>query len=209
MRWRRSTPRGSAPKEGLRDGRQKGAESNARNLAATGRFEYVGTPGLVLGTSFWSGDTGFGFPRIDSNVTLAEVDGRYRYGELGVRGQYAHVFLDGMGELNRAVQRTVGVSPNIGEQMRGFYLEGSYFVIPRPAPREVAMFVRYENFDTQYRMPPGFQPLKEFDRDAWIVGVTYFPDPDVAVKIDYTVLRNQSDVIVAPNSLNLGLGWWF
>ncbi len=200
---------GFSAEEGLRAGRQKGAESNARNIAGTGRLEYVGTPGLVLGASFWSGDTGFGFPRVDSSVTLAEVDGRYRHGEIGIRGQYAHVFLDGMGELNRAVLRTVGVSPNTAEQMRGFYLEGSYFVMPRPAPREVAVFVRYENFDTQYRMPEGFQPLPEFDRDAWIVGVTYFPDPDVAVKIDYTVLRNQSNVIVAPNSLNLGLGWWF
>ncbi len=34
-------------------------------------------------------------------------------------------------------------------------------------------------------MPAGFLPLKEFDRDAWVVGVTYYPDPDVAVKVDY------------------------
>ena len=195
--------------EGIREGRQKGAQSNARNLAGTGRLEYVGTPGLVLGTSFWSGDTGFAFPRFDSGVTLVEFDGRYRLGELETRGEYAHGFLDGMDELNRTIQRTVGVSPNVAEQVRGFYLEGSYFVVPKPAPREVAVFLRYENFDTQYRMPAGFQPLKEFDRDAWVFGVTYFPDPDVAVKVDYVVLRNQSDVVEAPNSFNIGLGWWF
>ena len=82
-------------------------------------------------------------------------------------------------------------------------------MVPKPAPLELAAFVRYENFDTQYRMPSGYLPLKEFDRDAWVFGITYFPDPDVAVKIDYTVLNNQSDVIQAPNSLNIGLGWWF
>ena len=38
--------------------------------------------------------------------------------------------------------------------------------------------------------------------DAWVVGVTYFPDPDIAVKVDYTVLNNQSDVIQAPNEMN-------
>ena len=200
---------GFSADEGLRGGRQKGVKSNARHLAGTGRLEYVGTPGLVLGTSFWGGDTGFSFPRIDASVTMIEFDGRYRFGELDVRGQYAHAFLDGMDELNRVIQRTVGVSPNVAEQIRGLYVEGSYFVMPQPAPREVALFLRYENFDTQYRMPPGFQPLKEFDRDAWVFGVTYFPDPDVAVKLDYTVLRNQSDVIQAPNSLNIGLGWWF
>ncbi|MCE2515835.1 MAG: hypothetical protein J4F37_12655, partial [Acidobacteria bacterium] len=195
--------------EGLREGRQKGAESNARHVAGTGRIEYVGTPGLTLGASFWRGRTGFAAPRVDSGLTLAEVDGRYRVGEVGVRGLYAHAFLDGTGPLNRAVQRTTGINPNVAREMRGFYLEGSWFVVPRPAPREVAIFVRYENLDTQFRMPQGHQPLPAFDRAAWIAGVTYFPDPDVAVKVDYTVVRNRSAVIDAPNSFNIGLGWWF
>lgn len=200
---------GFSADEGIREGRQKGAESNVRSLAGTGRLEYVGRPGLVLGTSFWSGETGFQDRRIETSVTMVEFDGRYRRGELEARGQYAHGFLDGMGELNASRQRTVGVSPNVARQVRGFYLETSYFVSPRPAPREAAVFVRYENFDTQYRMPTGFLPLREFDRDAWVFGLTYFPDPDVAVKLDYTLLRNQSDVVKAPNSLNVGLGWWF
>ena len=200
---------GFSADEGLRDGRQKGSKSNARSLAGTGRLEYVGTSGLVLATSVWSGETGFRELRFDTSVTMFEFDGRYRLGELEARGQYAHGFLNGMGELNRSIQRTVGVSPNVAEEIRGFYFEGSYFVVPKPAPLELAVFLRYENFDTQFKMPSGFQPLKEFDRDAWVVGLTYFPDPDVAVKLDYTVLRNQSAVIQAPNSLNIGLGWWF
>ena len=200
---------GFSAEEGIREGRQKGAESNVGSLAATGRVEYVGTPGLVVGASFWNGDTGFRDVRVDTKMTMVEFDGRFKFGELETRGQYAHGFLDGMGALNVSRQRVTGVSPNVAEQVRGFYLEGSYFVSPRPAPREVAVFVRYENFDTQYRMPTGFRPLKEFDRDAWVVGLTYFPDPDVAVKLDYTVMRNQSDVIDAPNAFNVGLGWWF
>ena len=195
--------------EGLRDGRQKGAESNARHVAGTGRVEYVGTPGLTLGASVWRGRTGFATPRVESGLTLAEVDGRYRVGEAGIRGLYAHAFLDGAGALNGAVQRTTGINPNLAREMRGFYLEGSWFVVPRPAPREVAVFVRYENLDTQFRMAPGYEPLPAFDRAAWIAGVTYFPDPDVAVKVDYTVVRSRSAVVDAPNSFNVGLGWWF
>ena len=200
---------GFSADEGFRDGRQKGSESNARALAGTGRLEYVGHPGLVLGSSFWSGDTGFRDLRFETSVTMIEFDGRYRRGDFEARGQYAHGFLNGMGELNASRQRTIGVNPNVAEQIRGSYLEASYFVVPQPAPRELAVFVRYENFDTQYRMPSGYVPLKEFDRDACVFGVTYFPDPDVAVKLDYTVLNNQSDVVQAPNSLNIGLGWWF
>ena len=196
--------------EGIRDGRQKGVKANTRSLAHTGRLEYVGFPGLSLGTSYWYGKTtGASFPDVDSRVVLGEVDGRYRNGNLEFRSQYAHLFLDGAAELNDTMQRTVGVSPNIAEQIRGFYLESTYFVLPHAAPRELALFLRYENFDTQYRMPTGFLPLKQFDRSAWVLGFTYYPDPDVAVKFDYSVVRNQSSLVNAPNSLNLGLGWWF
>jgi hypothetical protein len=58
-------------------------------------------------------------------------------------------------------------------------------------------------------MADGYLPLKEFDREAWVVGANYWPDPDVVVKVDYTWLRNRSTTIAAPNSFNLGLGWWF
>ena len=70
-------------------------------------------------------------------------------------------------------------------------------------------FLRYENFDTQFRMPEGFLPLEEFDRDAVVVGATYYPDPDVAVKFDVVRQRNQSGFIAGGNSVNVGLGWWF
>ena len=200
---------GFSADSGLRDGRQKGSKSNAKHVAGTGRVEFVGTPGLVLGASIWSGDSGFTFPRGDVSVTMAEFDGRYHWAEFEVRGLYAHAFLDGIAELNNSLQRVVGVNPNIAEQLRGFYVEGAYFLLANPAPRELAVFMRYENFDTQYRMPSGFDSIAAFDRDSWSFGITYFPDPDVAVKVDYTVQRNRSEVLPAPNSFNVGLGWWF
>ena len=52
-------------------------------------------------------------------------------------------------------------------------------------------------------------PLKEFDRDALVFGVTYWPDPDIAVKFDYAGVRSKSSTIREPNSFNIGLGWWF
>jgi hypothetical protein len=195
--------------EGIRGGRQKGFEANVRDIALTGRLEYRGRPGLVLGTSFWRGKTAFQTRRVHSSVGLFEFDGRYAQGRLDLRGEFAQVFIDGAGELNDIVGRTIGVSPNIARQLRGFYLEGGYRISPSSWTHEIAAFARYENFDTQFRMPAGYQPLGEFDRTAWVTGFTYYPDPDVAVKFDYVLLRNRSDIIRAPNSFNLGLGWWF
>ena len=74
---------------------------------------------------------------------------------------------------------------------------------------EVVVFGRYEKFDTQNKMPPGYLPLQEFQRSAWVAGATYYPDPDVAVKFDYTVLRNAGGLVPTRYLINAGLGWWF
>jgi len=194
--------------EGLREATQKGFESNVRKVAGTGRLEYVGFPGLNLGASFWRGKTGFNFPRGDSRVGLLEFDGRYHWGPLGARGEFAQVFIDGAADLNDFLQRTTGVNPNIARQMRGFYIEPSI----RPLPwirQDFGAFVRYENFDTQFKMPPGVLPLKQFDRAAWVIGGSYYPDPDVVLKIDYSIVRNRSSLFRSVDGLNVGLGWWF
>jgi hypothetical protein len=194
--------------EGLAPARQKGFESNVRNVAQTARLEYAGFPGLTLGTSFWRGKSGFNFRREEPYVSLFEFDGRYHTGSFAVRGEFAQVFVDGADGLNDLLQRTVGVNPNIARQMRGFYIEPS--VRPLPGLRyDFAAFVRYENFDTQFRMPEGVLPLKQFDRAAWVVGASYFPDPDIVLKIDYSVIRNRSALFGSEDSLNIGLGWWF
>jgi hypothetical protein len=194
--------------EGLAEARQKGFKSNVRNIAQTARLEYGGYPGLTLGTSFWRGKTGFNFRREESRVGVVEFDGRYHTGPFAVRGEFAQIFIDGAAGLNDLQQRTTGVNPNIASQMRGFYVEPSVRGLPG-LRYDVAAFVRYENFDTQFRMPEGVLPLKQFDRAAWVVGASYFPDPDIVLKIDYSVTRNRSSLFGSVDSLNIGLGWWF
>jgi hypothetical protein len=195
--------------EGIRGGRQKGSEANVRNVAYTGRLEYLGVRGLTLGASAWTGESSFATPRLDTAVTVGEFDARYRRDRLELRWQFAHVTIDDAARLNDSIARTVGVSPNVAEALRGFYAEGAYRLWNRGAPRDLVAFTRYENFDTQYRMPAGYLPLKEFDRDAFVNGVTYYPDADVAVKADYTYLRNRSGLFANRHLVNVGLGWWF
>jgi hypothetical protein len=196
--------------DGLSGGRQKGSRANIGKAAATGRAEYVGVRGLTAGASFWTGSTGFAFqPRFDVPVTLVEVDARYARGAVEVRGQFAHVGIAGAADLNDAVARQTGVNPNIARAMRGSYFEASYRILEGRSYGDVGVFARYENFDTQFRMPEGYVPLREFDREAWVFGATYWPEPDIAVKVDYVVQRNRSAVVQAPNSFNVGLGWWF
>ena len=195
--------------EGIRGGRQKGSQANVRNVAFAARTEYLGVRHLTLGASVWSGESSFATPRLDTSVTVGELDARYRRDRLELRGQFAQVHIADAARLNDSLGRAVGVSPNIASALRGFYGEAAYRVWNAGAPRDLVAFFRYENFDTQFRMPAGFLPLKEFDRDAWVTGVTYYPDPDVAVKADYIYLRNQSGIFANRHLVNIGLGWWF
>jgi hypothetical protein len=195
--------------EGLRGGAQQGAAANVRRIAATGRLEYLGLPDLSLGASFWSGESSFSLPTVRSTVHVAEADARYHRGRLELRGQFARVGISDAARLNASLQRLTGIMPNVARQLRGFYGEAAYRVWDAGAPRDLVAFVRYENFDTQYRMPDGLLPLKQFDRDAWTTGLTYYPDPDVAVKVDYVRIGNQSGLVKPANAVNLGLGWWF
>jgi hypothetical protein len=200
---------GFSADEGIREGRQQGFQSIVRNVAWTGRLEYHGAPGLALGASVWRGEAGFNVPRVDPRVTVWDVDGRFTFERLDFRGQYAEVGISRAGDLNAALQASTGVNPNIARTLRGFYVEPAIRVLPATFPHDLALFVRYENFDTQWRMPAGYLPLPEFDREAWVFGASYYPDPDIAVKVDYSWLRNRSAVVRAPRSFNVGFGWWF
>ena len=196
--------------DGVRDGRQKGSRANAGRVAGTARLEYAGLRGLTTGVSVWSGLSGFEFrPRFDVPVTVLEADARYSRDRFEARAQVAQVSIGNTADLNDALARTVGVDPNIAKTLRGAYVEASYRVISGTSFGDVGVFARHENIDTQFRMADGYLPLKEFDREAWVVGANYWPDPDVVVKVDYTWLRNRSATIAAPNSFNIGLGWWF
>ena len=194
--------------EGFRDGRQKGFFDNASHVSGVGRLEYAGIPNVNLGTSFWSGNTGFDFD-VSGRIRIFEFDGEWNWNRLSTRGQFAITHLENAGEMNRAAQLQSGVNPNVAERMRGYYLEGGLQLLPLQFPHQLVAFYRFEDFDTQFRMPAGFLPLNQFDRSAHVLGLTYFPHPNIAFKFDYNIMDNSSSVVKAFNRWNFGLGWWF
>ena len=195
--------------EGIRGGRQKGSQARAPSASVTGRVEYLGVPDLTIGASFWNG-RGHAFGTLlETGVRVLEADARFQRARLELRGQVARVAIPNASELNDTAVVESGVDPNIAERLLGAYGEAAYRVWAKGSPRDLVAFVRYEFADTQHRMPAGWLPLEEFQRNQWVFGATYFPDPDVAVKVDYVWLRNKSSFIKGPSSFNVGLGWWF
>ena len=172
--------------EGLRDGRQKGSRANVRSAAATGRVEFVGIRGLTTGASFWAGDSGFAF-RAALRRAGAAVRSRRPLLARPLRGA-------------RRVRPGGDLERRRAERRRRPHHRGQSEHRPDAARRlprgqlsrrlgarwgDIGTFVRYEDVDTQARMPAGYVPLEEFDRSVWAVGATYWPDPDIAIKVDY------------------------
>jgi hypothetical protein len=197
--------------EGIAEGRQQGSNADASDPAVTGRLEYR-RRGLTAGGSFWYGGSGFGVTRLEieaPTVGIGSIDARYRRGRHELRGQWSMVSIAGAGDVNRAMQARSGISPNMASRLLGAYAEAATRVSPDAWAHEVTMFGRYEIFDTQHKMPSGFLPLDHLRRSAVTGGVTYYPDPDVAFKMDVSQERNKSSVVHAPWRMNFGVGWWF
>ena len=194
---------------GITEGRTKGFESSFRNPAKVARLEYVGVRRLTLGTSVHTGHTGFNLPGLNPRVNIAEVDSRYSFHRFDLRALFANTWVSKAGELNRRLQLQTGRNPNVASQMRGYYVEPAYHVLPRRVRTDLILFGRYETYNTQQRMPSGYLPLSQFNRSSWVTGVTFKPTADVAIKFDYNFNRNQSAVVRAVNGINLGIGWWF
>jgi hypothetical protein len=194
---------------GITEGRTSGFNASFRNPAKAARLEYAGVRRMTLGASLYSGHAGFNTPGLNPRVTIGEFDGRYSFRRLDFRGLFANTWVSRAGDLNSLIEKDLGFNPNIGSQMRGYYLEPGIHVLPWGTRNDLIVFGRYEKYNTQHRMPAGFVPLPQFDRSSWVTGITYKPNADVAIKFDYVFNRNRSAVVRAINGINLGVGWWF
>ncbi|MGH7563291.1 MAG: hypothetical protein ACREK5_02580, partial [Gemmatimonadota bacterium] len=130
---------------------------------------------------------------------------RYRFVEL--RGLWTQTFVDNAGELSQAIE--LPADAPVAERMQGFSLEGAVHLLPESHPWDLALFARYEEADTQERVPDGFTRAAQFDRDWTTVGASFWPHPDVVLKADYQFAGNDHPTIEAIDSFNLGLSWWF
>ena len=83
--------------------------------------------------------------------------------DTATRLHWAHGDLAGYSVFEEAFTRGHLAGQHIARQLRGFYVEGAYRVWNAGPARDLVLFARHENFDTQFRMPDAFLPLEEFD----------------------------------------------
>jgi hypothetical protein len=193
---------------GIRGGRQEGFESNPVNPSLSGRLDYSPGTGLALGASFFAGGADAGIDSIGSAaVFLWSADVRYTVNRLSLRGVVADASIGDAGLINRRY------GGNVAGRLFGYYVEGAYDILPLIDPASDAnllLFLRYERYNTQARTS-GFTPLSQYDRSDIVLGLTLKPVFNVAVKTDYTWMRNALKGPGTRNTgqFNLGLGYFF
>lgn len=191
---------------GIREGRQGGSDSLAEDLALTGRVDYTGVAGLLVGASFFTGDSGQG-AGFGGRVSLVDLHGQYEHRGLRLRALAARTSVADAALINAA--NGLAGDESVGERQYGWYAEAAYDVMTlRPAGQwSVAPFVRYERLDTQDRVPAGFERDPANERTVLTAGVGVKPRANVVLKVDFQRLTNKART--GTSQLNVGVGYLF
>ena len=197
--------------EGLRGGRQKGSKAVAENFAGVARVDYTGKLGLMVGGSAYLGNSGQGATTtagqvIDGLTFIWEGHAQYQAYGFDLRGLFSMALVDDVPQLNEAQ----GFSGNesIGERLVGWYVHGGYDVLRSVSTRhQLIPYVRYEQIDTQDRVPTGFAANPANDRTILTLGTAWKPIPNIVVKGDYQIQRDAANSGL--NQWNLSMGYVF
>lgn len=192
---------------GLRSGRQKGAESVFRTPNLSMKLDFYGINGLRLGLSGYFGKTQAADEVYDTNgsrvgLSMLGLDTRYNYRRFTARGQYI------TSSINDSYQYNQLTGKDLGSSMSGYYIEVAYNLLPIANRQRLFAFVRYENFDTHATVPSNITRKADFHRKEITTGLSYHLAPGAVFKVDY---QNKSTGLVGSDKgqFNAGVGVWF
>ncbi len=181
---------------GLRGGRQGGAEAIANDFAFVARVDVDVAPGLMLGGSVYTGQSGqeqtsdaSGTDRDvpDAHTTIYELHAQYKGYGASLRGLWTEAFVDEAGRLSRVLAKDPTAA--IANRMRGWYLEAAYDVMPfflESSRASLEPFFRFERYDTQREVADlGFDRDRTKDIDLYVAGLQFKPIPQIVFKLDY------------------------
>ena len=141
-----------------------------------------------------------------STTTIVEGHADYQGYGLNLRTLYAVASVDDVEQLNAL--RSLTGNASIGERMVGGFAEIGFDVLSRlDSSHQLSPYVRYELMNTQDEVPAGFAANPVNDRTAWLIGAMWKPVPEVALKADYQLQRNEANSGV--NQLNVNLSYLF
>ncbi len=204
-----------------RDLRIKGNRALFNDVAFVSRVEYQPLPYVAIGGSIFLGNTGqnqkidddespFDGDKFNGFFQMYEADVQVQYSGFEGRALFTYTSLDDGARIN-ALNDFEG-DDSVGSEQWGYYVVGAYNVLTltdfsSQYAQYLAPFVRWEQYDTQAKVPTGFFRNPANDRSDLTIGLNYKPIPNVVVKAEYQYLDNQANE--SENQFNFGLGYVF
>ncbi|REE81598.1 hypothetical protein BX611_1133 [Lutibacter oceani] len=191
--------------DGLRKGRQKGAESVVNSPNFSAKLDYYGILGLRLGVSGYFGKTQTDDSSISAStvgVSMIGLDARYKFNNLELRGQYITTSLSGTEEYNALTGK------DLGSKMNGLYGEIAYN-FDLKGVEKLTPFLRYEKHNTQAETQGNLEANDAYDRNELIFGFNYKVAEGAAFKIDYQLMNNAVSGSDTSKQFNAGVAIWF
>ncbi|WP_456378312.1 hypothetical protein [Lutibacter sp.] len=191
--------------DGLRKGRQKGAESIVSNANFSAKLDYYGILGLRVGLSGYFGKTQTDETAIVGSqvgVSMLGLDARYKYNNLELRGQYISTNLTDAKEYNTLTGK------DLGSKMNGFYAEIAYGFNLKGIEK-LTPFIRYENYNTHAATEGSLEVNNAYDRNELFFGLNYKVAEGAAFKVDYQLLNNAVYGSKTNKQFNAGVAIWF
>ncbi len=194
---------------GLRNGRQKGAESiiNTPNFSA--KIDYYGISGLRLGLAGYFGRTQAeddvqDIDGADVGITMVGLDARYVHKRFSARGQFIQAILTDTEAYN------ILYETDLGSELKGWYAEAAYNLLPLSKEQKLDVFLRYEQYDTHAAtQDANIARNLAYNRNEWTLGLSYHVADGAVVKADYQFFDNALENNKTKGQINLGFGVWF
>lgn len=206
-------------KNGLRSGRQKGAESFMSSPNFSIKFDHYGIANLKLGLAGYFGKTqstmfngldkqdNIAVSQADSTivgVNMIGFDARYTKKGFQLRGQLNYIFLSDTEAYNSFT------SSDVGSNMNGFYLEAGYNIFHKNTniSSELIPFVRYEKYNTHSSVEGDLVYNAAHNRTEITAGLGWKITPGSILKADVQWFKSKANDSYS-KQLNLGVGVWF
>ncbi len=209
---------------GLRSGRQKGAESYISSPNFSGKVEYYGVRGLNIGLSGYFGKTQSTlYDNVDKNndatiamadssvvgVSMFGLDTRYNLKGLQLRGQFYYSSLANSAQYNTFTADSDSTLNDLGSSMIGYYAEVGYNVLRSlKTKKQLVPFVRYEFLNTHNSVESNISKNIGYKKSVITTGLTLQLTKGAVAKADVQFIKSGSDDKYA-KTLNLGVGVMF
>lgn len=204
---------------GLRKGRQKGAESYISSPNVAAKIDFYGVKSLSLGLAGYFGKTQSSLyngidkedevaeAKADSSVVgvaMISLDARYNLKGLQLRGQFV------LASLNNSMEYNQFTGSDLGSAMTGYYVEAGYNVFQSFSKykSELIPFVRYENYDTHHKVEEGLLQNKAYNKTAITTGITWKVASGAALKADIQLLNSEAETEFS-KTFNAGIAVMF